>query len=359
MPPDRRPPRGGRLVPSVLGALWCKPHLTVPQRVPLQCARPWGGEAGPSRQWRGVSPPNGTGRCWSHGPGERCRRVNTCPATPPRQETLASSRPFDAIGPAPAPGWALPGDAAIALYGARHPQRHRFLQRCNAPARGAGRAPVHAGRMARCRLRPEDVSPVDALTAPSRTRALESAWCPCGPAPFRGVGSSRQRRGVSPPNGAARALSPSTIHAGESKSSRRTSCLGRVAIPESEALFDQAVELSRIDRSRSRLLFHGGPCTRFSGLAAISAVLLRSIAGRRLCLDGDLASHATGAGHILCFRLLALTPDPLARTNTSKRLKRIPCFSCDAGNRAACSSFHAFADRRVRHELHSPSCWLL
>jgi hypothetical protein len=234
MPPDRRPPRGGRLVPSVLGALWCKPHLTVPQRVPLQCARPWGGEAGPSRQWRGVSPPNGTGRCWSHGPGERCRRVNTCPATPPRQETLASSRPFDAIGPAPAPGWALPGDAAIALYGARHPQRHRFLQRCNAPARGAGRAPVHAGRMARCRLRPEDVSPVDALTAPSRTRALESAWCPCGPAPFRGVGSSRQRRGVSPPNGAARALSPSTIHAGESKSSRRTSCLGRVAIPESE-----------------------------------------------------------------------------------------------------------------------------
>jgi hypothetical protein len=137
MPPDRRPPRGGRLVPSVLGALWCKPHLTVPQRVPLQCARPWGGEAGPSRQWRGVSPPNGTGRCWSHGPGERCRRVNTCPATPPRQETLASSRPFDAIGPAPAPGWALPGDAAIALYGARHPQRHRFLQRCNAPARGA------------------------------------------------------------------------------------------------------------------------------------------------------------------------------------------------------------------------------
>jgi hypothetical protein len=142
MPPDRRPPRGGRLVPSVLGALWCKPHLTVPQRVPLQCARPWGGEAGPSRQWRGVSPPNGTGRCWSHGPGERCRRVNTCPATPPRQETLASSRPFDAIGPAPAPGWALPGDAAIALYGARHPQRHRFLQRCNAPAvGGAGAGP--------------------------------------------------------------------------------------------------------------------------------------------------------------------------------------------------------------------------
>jgi hypothetical protein len=223
MPPDRRLPRGGRLGPSVLGALWCKPHPNVPQRVPLQCARPWGGEAGPSRQWRGVSPPNGTGRCWSHGPGERCRRVNTNPAIPSRQETPASLRPFGTPRTGARPGVGAAGRCRYCALWRTPPPTTPLLAalQCARPGGGAGAGPCwsHGPMPIAAGGRP----PAATRWRPRPDHALSKAggarWT--GARPW--AGSSRQWRSVSPPNGAARALSPSTIHAGESKSGR-TSC---------------------------------------------------------------------------------------------------------------------------------------
>ena len=68
-------------------------------------------------------------------------------------------------GPAPAPGGAQRGGAAIALYGAAPPNRAATCSVAMAPARGAGRAPGDAGRIARGGLRWGARHPGDVETA--------------------------------------------------------------------------------------------------------------------------------------------------------------------------------------------------
>jgi hypothetical protein len=102
------------------------------------------------------------------------RRHDSCPASGVTGGEAGASRLWRP-GPAPAPGRALQGEAAIALHGASPPNRAATCSVAMAPARGAGRAPGDAGRIARGRLRqgarhPGDVQTAAQLPCPFRTQ---------------------------------------------------------------------------------------------------------------------------------------------------------------------------------------------
>jgi hypothetical protein len=103
---------------------------------PFQGAHPAKVTAPRALQSLGATQATSHGRCDQHGPAP-------FGGLTPRYWRLRH------FGPAPAPGWARRGEAAMALYRSTPPDRSAICAVAGAPARGAGRAPGHAGRIAR------------------------------------------------------------------------------------------------------------------------------------------------------------------------------------------------------------------